>query len=158
MDTSPDEPPTLAEQLDLPEQLDDVAPVGGPLRFARMTGSSIAGRDAAAWITDFLNGAYYRRPVEDREVDDLRLAFCLLTTYWYRKGSGRLRLTDLRAFHRAFGAGRFDTEQAGRRPPPPGPPLSGAAGPFGRRVPPAPRGDARRGAGGAVAGPRQERG
>src|SRR3954453_6666099 len=61
MDTSPDEPSTLAEQLDLPEQLDDVAPVGGPLRFARMTGASIAGRVAAAWITDFLNGAYYRR-------------------------------------------------------------------------------------------------
>src|SRR3954464_8431454 len=60
LDTSPDESPTLAEQLDLPEQLDDVAPVGGPLRFARMTGSSIAGRDAAAWITDFLNAAYYR--------------------------------------------------------------------------------------------------
>src|SRR4051812_26286193 len=114
MDPSRDEPPTLAEQLDLPEQLDDVAAVGGPLRFARMTGSSIAGRDAAAWITDFLNAAYYRRPVEDREVDDLRLAFCVLTTYWYRKGGGRLRLTDLRAFHRAFGAGRFDTEQAGR--------------------------------------------
>src|SRR3954451_4778160 len=114
LDTSPDESPTLAEQLDLPEQLDDVAPVGGPLRFARMTGSSIAGRDAAAWITDFLNGAYYRRPVEDREVDDLRLAFCVLTTYWYRKGRGRLRLTDLRAFHRAFGGGRFETGQAGR--------------------------------------------
>src|SRR3954452_24457601 len=134
MDTSPDEPPTLAEQLDLPEQLDDVAPVGGPLRFARMTGSSIAGRDAAAWITDFLTGAYYRRPVEDREVDDLRLAFCVLTTYWYRKGSGRLRLTDLRAFHRAFGAGRFDTEQAGRGLLSRGRVLQGARGLVGGRV------------------------
>src|SRR3954463_5072208 len=114
MDTSPDEPPTLAEQLDLPEQLDDVAPVGGPLRFARMTGSSIAGRDAAAWITDFLNGAYYRRPVEDRDVDDLRLAFCVLTTYWYRKGGGRLRRAARRAFPGALGGSRFDTEQAGR--------------------------------------------
>src|SRR4051794_41745931 len=115
-----------------------------------MTGSSIAGRDAAAWITDFLNGAYYRRPVEDREVDDLRLAFCLLTTYWYRKGSGRLRLPDLRAFHRAFGAGRFDTEQAGRRPPRPRPPLPGGGGPFCGWVPHAPPGAQRRGAGGAV--------
>src|SRR3954449_3885659 len=114
MDTSPDESPTLAEQLDLPEQLDDVAPVGGPLRFARMTGSSIAGRDAAAWITDFLNAAYYRRPVNDRPVDDLRLAFCVLTTYWYRKGSGRLRLTDLPAFHRAYGADRLNPIRAGR--------------------------------------------
>ena len=35
----------------------------GPIGLARMTGSSIAGRDAAAWITDFLNAAYYRRPV-----------------------------------------------------------------------------------------------
>src|SRR3954469_23992950 len=118
MDTRPDEPRNLADELDLPEQLDDddvaAVPAGGPLRFARMTGSSIAGRDAAPWITDFLNGAYYRRPVDDRDVDDLRLAFCVLTTYWHGKGRGRLRLTDLRAFHRAFGAGRFDSEQAGR--------------------------------------------
>ena len=49
-----------------------------------MAGSSIAGRGAAAWVTDFLNAAYYRRPAEDRDVDDLRLAFCILTTYWYR--------------------------------------------------------------------------
>src|SRR3954470_7067438 len=89
-------------------------PRTGAIGFARMTGSSIAARDAAPWITDFLNGAYYRRPVADREVDDLRLAFCVLTTYWYRKGRGRLRLTDLRAFHHAFGGGRFETGQAGR--------------------------------------------
>ena len=79
-----------------------------------MTGSSIAGRDAAAWVTDFLNAAYYRRPVAEREVDDLRLAFSVLTTYWYRKGRGRLRITDLPAFHRAYGAHRFDTQDAGR--------------------------------------------
>src|SRR3954453_3754507 len=145
LDTSPDESPTLAEQLDLPEQLDDVAPVGGPLRLPRMTGSSIAGRDAAAWITDFLNGAYYRRPVEDREVDDLRLAFCVLTTYWYRKGRGPLRLTDLRAFHRAFGAGRFDTELAARGRLNGAPIFEGAAGMFGDCFPDAYRDDARRG-------------
>jgi hypothetical protein len=83
MDTGPDEPRSLDEELDLPEQLDDdgAVPAGGPLRFARMTGSSIAGRDAAAWVTDFLNAAYYRRPVGDRQVDDLRLAFSILTTY-----------------------------------------------------------------------------
>ena len=54
---------------------------GGPLRFARMTGSSIASRDAAVWVTDFLNAAYYRRPEDERDVDDVRLAFAVLTTY-----------------------------------------------------------------------------
>ena len=37
------------------------------------------------WVTDFLNAAYYRRAAEEREVDDLRFAFSVLTTYWYRK-------------------------------------------------------------------------
>src|ERR1035437_895099 len=80
-----------------------------------MTGSSIAGRDAAVWVTDFLNTAYYRRSEQERDVDDLRLAFCVLTTYWYRKpGHGRLHDTDLPAFHRAFGAERFATGDSGR--------------------------------------------
>ena len=43
MDSRHDEPRNHAEELDLPEQLDDdeeaAAPAGGPLRFARMTGS-----------------------------------------------------------------------------------------------------------------------
>ncbi len=87
----------------------------GPLAFARMTGSTIAARDAAGWVTDFLNAAYYRRPAAEREVDDLRLAFCVLTTYWYRKASRRrLHLTDLSAFHRAFGARRFATDDSAR--------------------------------------------
>jgi len=78
----------------------------GPIGWARMTGSSIAGRDAAAWITDFLNAAYYRRT--ERTTDDLRFAFSVLTTYWYGKDpTRRLRLTDLPAFHRAFGGERF---------------------------------------------------
>ena len=85
------------------------------LHFTRMSGSSIAAFDAAAWVTDFLNAAYYRRPAEDREVDDLRLAFCVLTTYWYRKPHHhRLRFTDLRTFHRAFGHDRFGTEDSTR--------------------------------------------
>jgi hypothetical protein len=80
-----------------------------------MVGSSIAGRDAAGWVTDFLNAAYYRRAVDDRDVDDLRLAFCILTTYWYDKAPvRRLRVTDLPAFHRAFGGRRFDTGRSGR--------------------------------------------
>ncbi len=80
----------------------------GPIGFAKMAGSSIAGRDAAPWVTDFLNAAYYRRDAAEREVDDLRFAFFVLTTYWYRKDpTRRLRVTDLPAFHRAFGSERF---------------------------------------------------
>src|SRR5690349_1577840 len=96
---------------ELPEQI----PATGPIRFARMAGSSIAGADAAPWITDFLNGAYFRRPVAERDVDDLRLAFSILTTYWYREAGGRrLRVGDLRAFHRAFGSDRFETAGSAR--------------------------------------------
>jgi len=120
----PDEPdrtthPHTDEPRDVPEFLDEEdsaesrparARMSGPLHFARMAGSSIAGRDAAPWVTDFLNAAYYRRAVADRDVDDLRLAFAILTTYWYREAGGRrLRFTDVAAFHRAFGTGRFDT-------------------------------------------------
>jgi hypothetical protein len=107
----------------LPEHLDDLdveaqqrdVPRSGPLRFARMTGSSIAGRDAAPWVTDFLNAAYYRRAVQEREVDDLRLAFCVLTTYWYNKDTQRrLHVSDLAAFHKAFGGERFQTDRSAR--------------------------------------------
>lgn len=91
------------------------ATAGGPMRFARMTGSSIAARDAAPWVTDFLNAAYYRRPLEERDVDDLRLAFAVLTTHWYRAHpQRRIHVTDLPAFHRAFGGHRFDTGESGR--------------------------------------------
>jgi hypothetical protein len=102
--------------VEIPEHIEDVeVPKSGALRFARMTGSSIAGRDAAAWVTDFLNAAYYRRAVDEREVDDMRLAFTILTTYWYRtKPDSRLRVTDLRAFHKAFGSDRFDTSESTR--------------------------------------------
>lgn len=108
---------------DVPEFLDDddgdggdgAARQAGPLAFARMSGSSIAGRDAAPWVTDFLNAAYYRREGHGREVDDLRLAFSILTTFWYREaGDGRLRVTHLPAFHRAFGKERFVTDRSAR--------------------------------------------
>ena len=108
----------------LPDHVDDAGPAAtgpgaadtaGPLGFARMTGSSIAGRDAAPWVTDFLNGAYYRREIADRAVDDLRLAFAVLTTYWHREAAGRrLGLRDLASFHRAFGPLRFDTRRSPR--------------------------------------------
>jgi hypothetical protein len=108
---------------DLLDHVDDVdvearqrdVPRSGPLRFARMTGSSIAGRDAAPWVTDFLNAAYYRRAVDEREVDDLRFAFGVLTTYWYNKDTQRrLHLSDLAAFHKAYGGERFATDRSAR--------------------------------------------
>ena len=108
---------------EVPEYLDETtadgrelsAPRGGILRFARMTGSSICGRDAAPWVTDFLNAAYYRRRADERQVDDLRLAFSVLTSYWWAKPQHkRLHASDLVAFHRAFGADRFDTAESGR--------------------------------------------
>jgi hypothetical protein len=77
----------------------------GPVRIVRMGGSSIAAPGAAAWITDFLNAAYFARPSDERDVDDLRLAHCVLTTHWARRGR-RLGARDLPAFHRAFGAAR----------------------------------------------------
>lgn len=93
----------------------DTPATAGPLAFARMTGSSIAGRDAAPWVTDFLNAAYYRREADTRDVDDLRLAFCILTTYWYRRDPARrLHAGDLPAFHRAFGADRHYTDVSPR--------------------------------------------
>jgi hypothetical protein len=76
-------------------------------RFARMSGTSIASPAAAGWVTDFLNAAYYLRPQAVRSVDDLRLAFAILTTRWYRLGGRPLNAVDVLAFHRAFGRERF---------------------------------------------------
>lgn len=108
-----------ADLTEVPQYLDEAEtaapPRAGVLRFARMTGSSICGRDAAPWVTDFLNATYYRRPAGDREVDDLRAAFSVLTTYWYRRPERtRLHATDVAAFHRAFGSHRFDTADSAR--------------------------------------------
>lgn len=75
--------------------------------FGRLAGWSIARPDAAGWITDFLNAAYYRRAVEDREVDDLRLALAVVTTYWWRKRGRRLHLGDALPFHRTYGKVRL---------------------------------------------------
>src|SRR3954447_19154036 len=154
------------EQLaEVPEHLEDQpegdappaeVPRSGPLRFARMSGSSIAGRDAAAWVTDFLNAAYYRHPIAERDVDDMRLAFSVLTTYWNRKASGRrLHLTDLGAFHRAFGAHRFDRDRSDRGLLSRAQLLHGAAALLGDWFPDAHADDARRGWGSAVEAPAQ---
>jgi hypothetical protein len=133
---------------DLPEYLDDAAAPArqpGPVGFARMAGSSIAGRDAAAWVTDFLNAAYFRRPAEDREVDDLRLAFSVLTTAWYRKGPGqRLHITDLSAFNAAFGRLRLENEESPRGTLSQRQLLEGAAALLGDWFPAAYADDARR--------------
>jgi hypothetical protein len=72
-----------------------------------MPGSSIAAPTAVGWVTDFLNAAYFARPASSRDVDDLRLAFCVLTTRWHRKGCTRLGAADVAAFHRAFGPHRL---------------------------------------------------
>lgn len=77
------------------------------IEFARLAGSSIAGPTAAGWVTDFVNAAYYRRPDDGREVDDLRLAWATLATYWRLHGGRRLRARDVAAFHRSFGRHRF---------------------------------------------------
>jgi hypothetical protein len=77
------------------------------VQFARLSGSSIARPSAAGWVTDFLNAAYYRRPPGHRDVDDLRLAFAVVTTFWAQGGGRPLRGSDVLAFHRAFGRDRF---------------------------------------------------
>ena len=77
------------------------------VRFARLSGSSIAGASAAGWVTDFLNTAYYRRAADRRKVDDLRLAFAVLNTFWRHQGGRRLRGTDVALFHACFGRDRF---------------------------------------------------
>src|SRR5919202_4716281 len=79
--------------------------MAGPVRIVRMGGSSIAAPAAAAWITDFLNAAYYSRSADARDVDDLRLAHCVLTTFWARRGGRRIGIRDLPAFYRSFGPG-----------------------------------------------------
>jgi hypothetical protein len=143
----PNEVDQVAEHIDdpVPDSAGAATPPGGPLQFARMTGSSIAGRDAAGWVTDFLSAAYYRRPAGEREVDDLRLAFATLTTYWYRKERPRrLRVTDLGDFHRAYGRRRFDTRDSGRGQLSRAQLLQGAAQLLGRWFPDAYADDARR--------------
>ncbi len=111
-DSAPDVPAYLVDEEDGAAAVPARA---GVLHFARMSGSSICARDAAPWVTDFLNAAYYRRPAAERDVDDMRLAFSVLTTYWWGKPQHRrLHASDLVAFHRAFGVHRFDMTQSPR--------------------------------------------
>jgi hypothetical protein len=78
----------------------------GSARFARMAGSSIAGHDAAAWATHFLNAAYYAAPMQDRDLYDLRFALAVLTTFWHRRGNRPLGARDVPEFHQSFRRGR----------------------------------------------------
>jgi len=78
-----------------------------PVRTARMAGSSIAAPSAMAWVTDFCNAAYYARDPSERDVDDLRLAWCVLATRWASRSGRRLGARDLPAFNRAFGGERL---------------------------------------------------
>jgi hypothetical protein len=86
-----------------------------PLYVARMSGTSISAPDAVGWVTDFLNAAYYARIPELRDVEDLRVAFAILTTRWHRLGHRRLHAPDVAAFHRAFVRERLrDTAESPR--------------------------------------------
>jgi hypothetical protein len=76
-------------------------------RTASMAGSTVARPTAAAWVTDFLNAAYYAKPRSDRDLDELRLAFTVLTTYWNEHDARPLGAGDVLRFHRAFGTARL---------------------------------------------------
>jgi len=79
----------------------------GVTRTATMAGSTLAAPTAAAWVTDFLNAAYYAKDRSVRHLDDLRLAFTIVTTYWDQQGTRRLGALDVLRFHQAFGTARF---------------------------------------------------
>jgi hypothetical protein len=95
----------------------------GFTQFAGMVGSSIAAKDSTTWVLHFLSAAYYTKPDDERELDDLRFAHAVLTTHWHRLGR-QLRGTDVHHFHQAFRrargggshypAGRLDREQLER--------------------------------------------
>jgi hypothetical protein len=76
-------------------------------RTVSMTGSTVARPTAAAWITDFLNAAYYAKDPAEQHLDDLRLAFAVLTTHWNANDARPLGATDVLRFHQAFGTARL---------------------------------------------------
>lgn len=73
----------------------------------RLAGSTLASPTAATWITDFLNAAYYAKDPALRDLDDLRLAFSVVTTYWNEQGTRKLKARDVLRFHEAFGTARL---------------------------------------------------
>ncbi len=78
-----------------------------PAATIRSAGSTLAAPSAALWVTDLLNAAYYAKDVEERDVNDLRLAFAVIATYWNEHEHRRLQATDVLRFHRAFGTARL---------------------------------------------------
>jgi hypothetical protein len=78
-----------------------LAQAPGFAQFAGMVGSSIATKDSTPWVLHFLSAAYYTKADDERELDDLHLAFAVLTTYWHRLGRP-LRATDVHGFHQPF--------------------------------------------------------
>ena len=63
----------------------------GPARVARIGRLDHRRADAAGWITDFLNAAYFHRAEAAggaRDVDDLRLALAVVTTAGTRRATG----------------------------------------------------------------------
>jgi hypothetical protein len=126
--------------------------------FARLAGSSIAGADAAGWVTDFLNAAYYRRAHDARDLDDLRLAFAVVTTYWARKDRRKLHAADVAPFHRAFGRRRLRQVESRRGTLSRGELLAGASQLFGDWFPEAYADDERRGWGVAFRTPEEKAG
>ena len=74
-----------------------------PATLTRMSGTSTCAPDAVAWVTAFLNDAYFAHDEEQRDVEDLRIAFAILTTRWHQLGhERRLHAKDARGFQRAF--------------------------------------------------------
>ena len=84
-----------------------------PIATTRLVGTTVAGPTAAPWITDFLNAAYYARDEGRRELEDLRLAFSIVTTYWHEHDHRTIGARDLVRFHRAFGTARLQRAGGG---------------------------------------------
>jgi hypothetical protein len=95
MSTSTTSSPTIDDLAN------EVAEAPSLAQFTGMIGSSIASKDSTSWVLHFLSAAYYTKGDDERELDDLRLAFAVLTTHWHRLGRP-LRATDVRRFHQPF--------------------------------------------------------
>ncbi len=78
-----------------------------PTETTRMVGTTVAAPTAALWVTDFLNAAYFARDEDERALDDLRLAFAIVTTFWHEHDHRAIGAKDVLSFHRAFGTARL---------------------------------------------------
>lgn len=84
-----------------------------PTATARLVGTTVAAPTAALWITDFLNAAYYAREEGERDLDDLRLAFAIVTTFWHEQEHRPIGARDVLRFHQAFGTARLQRAGGG---------------------------------------------